>query len=84
MKKKVIIYGSASCHKTNYYMDYLSERNIEYTFHDVIKNQKAATELRGYYETGKLNFPTLIINDKKLRNPSNMELAKWLSIKLCH
>jgi len=30
------------------------------------------------YTNGKLNFPTIVINSKKLRNPSDAELLKWI------
>ena len=39
--------------------------------------KEAAEELRSLYETGKLNFPTILVNEKKLRNPTDKELIKW-------
>ncbi len=80
MHKATVIklYGAADCHKTQYYQTYLSDKHIDYHFYDVIKDEKAATELRSLYATGKLNFPTLTIGDKKLRNPSEPELYKWI------
>jgi len=30
------------------------------------------------YENEKLNFPTITIDDKKLRNPSDKDLQKWI------
>jgi hypothetical protein len=30
------------------------------------------------YENKNLNFPTIIIDHKKLRNPSDKELQKWI------
>ena len=38
-----------------------------------------AEELRGLYENRKLNFPTITIGNKKLRNPSDEELQKWIN-----
>ena len=72
------IYGSTSCHKCLYYKNYLSDREIPFTFFDVIGNKHHAQELKNLYETGKLNFPTLVINGKKLRNPSDKLLDKYL------
>lgn len=77
---KIKLYGSTNCHKTNYYKDILDKKNLPYQFFDVTKNKKAATELRALYTTGKLNFPTITIGSKKLRNPSKLELEKYLPI----
>ncbi len=45
---------------------------------DVECNDVFAEELRSLYENRKLNFPTIIIDKKKLRNPSDNKLNKWL------
>lgn len=75
---KIKLYGAARCHKTQHYQQYLQERNLEYDFLDVEKNETYAEELRSLYTNGKLNFPTITINSKKLRNPSDEELSKWI------
>ena len=80
MCPKIKIYGSADCHKTNYYKDFLDKKKQSYQFLDVIQNDEAAKELRALYTTGKLNFPTITIGSKKLRNPSKLELEKYLPI----
>lgn len=72
------LYGSRSCHKSNYYKTFLETRNLDYVFLDVVQNEKHAEELRNLYENRKLNFPTVLIGDKKLRNPSDYELDKWI------
>ena len=46
---------------------------------DVEKNKDHAEELRNLYENRKLNFPTITIGKKKLRNPYKEELVKWLN-----
>jgi arsenate reductase-like glutaredoxin family protein len=74
------LYGAERCHKTQYYKTFLETRNIHYAFLDVEKNKKSAEELRNLYENRKLNFPTITINHKKLRNPSDKELQKWIDI----
>ena len=43
---------------------------------EVIKQITA--EFGAVYENGKLNFPTITIGSKKLRNPYKEELYKWL------
>jgi predicted GNAT family acetyltransferase/glutaredoxin len=73
------LYGAERCHKTNYYKEFLDKTKLPYQFLDVEKNKEHAEELRGLYENGKLNFPTVTIGEKKLRNPSDEELEKWLN-----
>ncbi|MGK0446617.1 MAG: mycoredoxin [Polaribacter sp.] len=72
------LYGTEKCHKTQYYKTFLEARNLDYVFLDVQKNEINAEELRNLYENRKLNFPTIKLNNKKLRNPSDKELQKWI------
>jgi len=51
---------------------------LPYQFLDVEENEDHAKELRGLYENGKLNFPTITIGSKKLRNPYKEDLLKWV------
>lgn len=78
-KEEIRVYGAARCHKTQYYLNFLKERNLVFTFLDVEKNEAFAVELRSLYQTGRLNFPTLMIKGKKLRNPTDKDLRKWLA-----
>lgn len=75
------LYGAARCHKTQYYLDYFQQRGLDVLFLDVEQDEAAATELRSLYTTGKLNFPTILVKGKKLRNPRTAELEKWLEKK---
>lgn len=75
---KIKLYGSETCHKTNYYKDLIDETRLPYQFLDVIENHNYANELRSLYESGKLNFPTITIGTKKLRNPTKEELMKGI------
>ncbi len=72
------LYGTARCHKTYYYIELLNETKLPYRFLDIEKNKDYAEELRRLYENRKLNFPTITIGKKKLRNPTKKELDKWL------
>ena len=74
---KIKLYGANRCHKTQYYIQFLKDRNLNFDFLDVEKNEQFAQELRNLYENKKLNFPTITINNK-LRNPTDKELIKWL------
>ena len=78
----ISVYGAARCHKTQYYLNFLKERNLTFTFLDLEQHGAYATELRNLYENRRLNFPTILIKDKKLRNPRDKDLEKWLSNKI--
>ena len=79
--KDIQLYGAARCHKTQHYMNFLKERNIQFTFFDVEENEDHAEALSNLYENRKLNFPTIMIKGKRLRNPNDNELLKWLGRK---
>ncbi|MFD0798270.1 N-acetyltransferase [Maribacter chungangensis] len=76
---KIKLYGAARCHKTKYYQLLLNETGLPYQFLDVEAHKAYAAELRALYENGKLNFPTITIGEKKLRNPYKEELQKWIN-----
>lgn len=73
------LYGADGCHKTNYYKLVLDEIGLPYEFLDVEANENHAEELRGLYENRKLNFPTITIGKKKLRNPYKEDIIKWMN-----
>ena len=73
------LYGTESCHKTHFYQVLLDKTKLPYEFLDVEANEDHAKELRGLYENKRLNFPTITIGTKKLRNPYKEELEKWLN-----
>jgi predicted GNAT family acetyltransferase/glutaredoxin len=76
---KIKLYGAEGCHKTHYYKLLLDDIGLPYEFLDVEQNEDHSEELRGLYENRKLNFPTITIGKKKLRNPYKEELIKWLN-----
>ena len=76
---EIKLYGAAGCHKTHYYQLLLNESQLPFKFLDVEANKGHAEELRGLYENHKLNFPTITIGKKKLRNPNKEDLEKWLN-----
>lgn len=78
MLSKVILYGTESCHKTQYYKKFLEGFNVKYQFFDVVSNDAHAEQLRLLYKNRKLNFPTITVGEKKLRNPSDKDLKKWI------
>lgn len=78
MNFRIKLYGTERCHKTKCYQDFFKQENLKYTFLDVEENAAFADELRGLYANRKLNFPTITIRDKKLRNPLDKDLIKWI------
>ncbi len=76
---KIKLYGADGCHKTNYYKLVLDEIALPYEFLDVEANEDHAEELRGLYGNRKLNFPTITIGKKKLRNPYKEDIIKWMN-----
>lgn len=79
MIPKIKLYGADGCHKTRYYQLLLAKRELAFEFLDVETNEDHAAELRSLYGNGKLNFPTITIGTKKLRNPTKEELDKWIN-----
>jgi arsenate reductase-like glutaredoxin family protein len=75
---KIKLFGAARCHKTQHYQQYFKERALDFEFLDVEENESHAEELRSLYTNRKLNFPTITLNNKKLRNPSDEELSQWI------
>jgi len=73
------LFGAERCRKTRYYQTFLENLNLDYTFLDVEVNNDNAEELRNLYQNRRLNFPTITIGEKKLRNPSDKDLLKWLN-----
>jgi len=72
------LYGAARCHKTQHYMRFFETHMLDFTFLDVEESETFAEELRSLYTNRKLNFPTITMETKKLRNPSDSELLKWI------
>lgn len=75
---EIKLYGAAGCHKTNYYKLVLDDIGLPYQFLDVETNEEYAEELRNLYTNRKLNFPTITIGNKKLRNPYKEDILKWM------
>ena len=76
---KIKLYGADGCHKTHYYQLILDKTGLPYEFLDVEANEEHAEKLRGLYTNRKLNFPTITIGKKKLRNPYKEDIEKWLN-----
>lgn len=75
---EIRLFGTENCHKTTYYKKVLKEKGFPFLFLDVLKDETHAETLRSLYTNRKLNFPTITIGSKKLRNPTEEDLNKWL------
>ena len=75
---QIKLYGAERCHKTQHYKRFFETRQLDYAFLDVEDNEDHAEALRNLYTNKKLNFPTITIGEKKLRNPSDNDLEKWI------
>mgnify|MGYP003676651637 CR=1 FL=1 len=75
---KIKLYGTSRCHKTQHYIKVLNEIGLPYSFLDVEINESFAAELRNLYANKTLNFPTITLGTKRLRNPPDGELIKWI------
>ena len=75
---KIKLFGAARCHKTQHYQQFFREQELDFEFLDVEESEINAQELRSLYTNGRLNFPTITLDTKKLRNPSDEELSKWI------
>jgi hypothetical protein len=78
-RNNIKLYGAGNCHKTQYYKKLLTTSGVVFSFYDVTANKSKELELRGLYASGKANIPTFVIGHKKLRNPKDKELQKWLN-----
>ncbi len=78
MNKIVIkLYGTGWCSKSANLRNYLQSKWIEFEDYNVETDQKAAEDVKKLYQ-GKLKFPTVIIGDEHLKNPSIPELNALL------
>lgn len=77
--KRVLLYGAARCHKSMAYKDALTERNVAFLFLDIEKNSVAAQALRDHLKSDALKFPTVIVGERVMRNPTLNELDRALA-----
>ncbi len=76
--KDITLFGAIRCHKTRHYIKFLEQLGLPFVFKDVEKNEMHAEQLINLFDSGKLNFPTFLLDGKKLRNPKDDELLKQL------
>ncbi len=72
------LFGIANCHKTQFYKQRLMDDNIPFDFYDIEENPMHKELLSFYYSKGQTHFPTLVIGDKILRNPTDKAIQKQI------
>ncbi len=77
MEKKLELYGASWCLKSAKLRNYLQSQWIEFDDHDVEDDAAAAERVKARYE-GVLKFPTVIVGDEHLKNPTIQELDAFL------
>ncbi|NQZ45244.1 MAG: glutaredoxin family protein [Flavobacteriaceae bacterium] len=76
-KERLELYGTQWCMKSATLRNYLQSKWIEFDDFNVETDEDAANRVRALYD-GKLKFPTLILGDKFLKNPTTKEMVEFL------
>ena len=74
----VKVYGADWCPMTRKTRDHLQELGVEYEYVNVEKDEQASEWVKTQNE-GKVKKPTLLVDDKVLRTPTNEELDAALA-----
>ncbi|GAB5563097.1 MAG: hypothetical protein Wins2KO_01600 [Winogradskyella sp.] len=77
-KNKLELYGTGWCPKSAILRNFLQSEWIEFTDYNVETDSDAEQRVKNLYE-GKLKFPTIILGNKHLKNPSILELKNFIA-----
>ena len=72
------VYGADWCALTSGFRTYLDRKDIPHDYYDVEKDEAAADAVRAIYG-GKLKFPTVVVGDREMKNPTLDELDDALA-----
>ena len=72
------LFGSLACHKTKEYIGFLEKNGVKFEYYDVKDDLDAAEKLKKLFKSDELKFPTFILNDRIIRNPTIEKLEKQL------
>jgi glutaredoxin 3 len=75
--KKLVIYSTPTCPYCKRAKEYLSQKGISYTEHNVAADRDAAREM--VKKSGQLGVPVIIINNKVIVGFNQTQLARLLS-----
>lgn len=76
-KPKLQLYGTDWCTKSSALRNYMQSKWIAFDDFNVETNADAEAKVRALYD-GVLKFPTVMFEDKFLKNPSIPELNRFL------
>ena len=71
------LYGTGWCPKSANLRNYLQSKWIDFEDYNVETDENAAEEVKRLYD-GHLKFPTVVLGDDHLKNPSIPELNTFL------
>jgi len=75
--KKVIVYSTPTCPYCKRTKDYLSQKGIAFTNHNVAEDREAAKQM--IEKTGQISVPVIIINDDVVVGFNQTLIDKLLS-----
>ena len=76
-KDKLQLFGAAWCSKSAALRNFLQAEWIEFDDNDVEESKEAEEKVRALYD-GKLKFPTAVYKGKFIKNPTVLEMQKFL------
>lgn len=76
-QNKITLYGTGWCPKTSMLSNAMQADGYDFDFKNVEDDLNAAEEVKKLYN-GKLKFPTVVIGEKHIKNPSISELLTFL------
>jgi peptide-methionine (S)-S-oxide reductase len=72
------LFGKATCHKSQFYKQWLTDNHIPYDFYELKNNEMNQDFLTLFYANGQQHFPTIVIGNKTLRNPEVSKIGRQL------
>ena len=75
----ITLYGTDWCLKTANLRNYLQSQWLDVIYYNVEEDEQAAERVRSFYD-GKLKFPTVVIGNQHLKNPTISELREALDL----
>lgn len=76
-KPKLQLYGTDWCPKSSALRNYMQSKWIEFDDFNVETDVQANARVREIYE-GKLKFPTVVVGDDFIKNPTIPQLNEFL------
>jgi glutaredoxin-like YruB-family protein len=74
----VVIYSTPSCHFCQSAKEFLSERGVEYTEHDVAEDTQKRQEM--VEKTGQMGVPVIVVDDQVMVGFDESKLSELLGL----